>query len=355
MVSTWRSDRKRLPITSLHPFAQKGFEGYNSLNPVQSIVYPTVFETTENILVCAPTGAGKTDIAMLSILRCIHQHTDESGRISKSDFKIVYIAPMKALAAEITRKFSKRLKCFNLTVKELTGDMQLTKAEIIESQMLVLTPEKFDIVGRKSIGDTELMQKIRLLIIDEVHLLNEDRGSVIETIVARTQRYVESSQTMIRIVGLSATLPNYLDVASFLGVNPFQGLFFFDSSYRPIPLEQNFIGVKAKAGSISYRTKLNEICFEQIISLRKDNRQAMIFVHSRKDTVKTSQDLRQEALNRGNISELSIKDDPKYGLYLKEVQKSRNKELKDLFEYGMGIHHAGISFYIFIIRYDKIG
>ena len=59
-------------------------------------------------------------------------------------------------------------------------------------------------------------QKVKLLIIDEVHLLHEDRGAVIESIVARTLRQVESSQTLIRIVGLSATLPNYVDVADFL-------------------------------------------------------------------------------------------------------------------------------------------
>lgn len=59
-------------------------------------------------------------------------------------------------------------------------------------------------------------QKVKLLIIDEVHLLHEDRGAVIESIVARTLRLVESSQTLIRIVGLSATLPNYVDVADFL-------------------------------------------------------------------------------------------------------------------------------------------
>ena len=60
---------------------------------------------------------------------------------------------------------------------------------------------------------------VRLLIIDEVHLLNDERGPVIETLVARTCRQVESSQSMIRIVGLSATLPNYKDVGDFLGVN----------------------------------------------------------------------------------------------------------------------------------------
>jgi replicative superfamily II helicase len=53
----------------------------------------------------------------------------------------------------------------------------------------------------------------------QVHLLNEERGAVIETLVARTLRQVEASQSMIRIVGLSATLPNYLDAAEFLRVN----------------------------------------------------------------------------------------------------------------------------------------
>ena len=57
---------------------------------------------------------------------------------------------------------------------------------------------------------------------------------------------VEASQSMIRIVGLSATLPNYTDVAAFLGVNVDTGLFFFDASYRPVPLEMQFVGVTAK-------------------------------------------------------------------------------------------------------------
>ena len=59
---------------------------------------------------------------------------------------------------------------------------------------------------------------------------------------------VESSQSMIRIVGLSATLPNYLDVARFLHVNPYSGLFFFDGRFRPVPLGQTFIGETASHG-----------------------------------------------------------------------------------------------------------
>jgi len=59
--------------------------------------------------------------------------------------------------------------------------------------MLVTTPEKWDVVTRKSTGDVALTQLVRLLIIDEVHLLHDDRGAVIESLVARTLRLVSSS------------------------------------------------------------------------------------------------------------------------------------------------------------------
>ena len=77
----------------------------------------------------------------------------------------------------------------------------------------LVDPLLFNVPGT---GTHIISQRLKLLIIDEVHLLNEDRGAVIETIVARTLRQVESSQSVIRIVGLSATLPNYIDVADFL-------------------------------------------------------------------------------------------------------------------------------------------
>lgn len=73
---------------------------------------------------------------------------------------------MKALAAEIVGKFGKRLAYLGIKVRELTGDMQMTKSEINSTQIIVTTPEKWDVVTRKGQGDTELSQKVRLLIID---------------------------------------------------------------------------------------------------------------------------------------------------------------------------------------------
>ena len=111
--------------------------------------------------------------------------------------------------------------------------------------MIVTTPEKWDIITRKS-GDRTYTQLVRLVIIDEIHLLHDHRGPVLESIVARTVRQIETTQEMIRVVGLSATLPNYEDVATFLRVKPDKGLYYFDNSFRPVPLQQQYIGITEK-------------------------------------------------------------------------------------------------------------
>ena len=70
---------------------------------------------------------------------------------------------------------------------------------------------------------------------------------------------------MIRIVGLSATLPNYGDVGAFLGVNPDTGLFYFDASYRPVPLEMQFVGVSER-NILAQKNIMDEVCFQKVRS-----------------------------------------------------------------------------------------
>ena len=121
----------------------------------------------------------------------------------------------------------------------------MNKEQINSTQIIVCTPEKWDIITRKG-GERTFTQLVRLIIIDEIHLLHDDRGPVLESLVARTIRQIETTQELVRLVGLSATLPNYEDVATFMRVNPAKGLFFFDNSFRPVPLEQQYIGVTEK-------------------------------------------------------------------------------------------------------------
>ena len=61
-----------------------------SLNVIQSAVYDVAFHTNENLLVCAPTGAGKTNIAMLTILREIVNNTDDGGVLKRNEFKVAH-------------------------------------------------------------------------------------------------------------------------------------------------------------------------------------------------------------------------------------------------------------------------
>lgn len=73
---------------------------------------------------------------------------------------------------------------YNLKVGELTGDHQMSKEQLAETQIVVCTPEKYDIVTRKGM-DRTFTQMVRLIIFDEIHLLHDDRGPVLEALVAR--------------------------------------------------------------------------------------------------------------------------------------------------------------------------
>ncbi|KAJ8086483.1 putative steryl acetyl hydrolase mug81 [Marasmius tenuissimus] len=345
-----RSHERLVPVSDLDPLARGCFPGYATLNRIQSIVYPTAYRSNENMLVCAPTGAGKTDVAMLTILRVLDQHrtssTSSSSKlgdtINRDSFKIIYVAPMKALASEIVQKFSKRLRWLSIEVRELTGDMQMTKAEIAQTQIIVTTPEKWDVVTRKPTGEGEIASLLKLLIIDEVHLLNEERGAVIETIVARTLRQAETTQSVIRIVGLSATLPNYVDVSDFLSVSRQKGLFYFDSSFRPVPLEQHFLGIKGKAGTALSKKNLDHVTYEKVRNLVEQGHQVMVFVHARKETVKAAMALKDTAEIENAGEFFKCDDNPQWPKFRQQIGQSRNREMKQLFDYGFGIHHAGM-------------
>lgn len=101
------------------------------------------------------------------------------------------------------------------------------------------------------------------------------------------------------MVGLSATLPNYEDVASFLRVDPAQGLFYFDNSYRPVPLQQQYIGITEKKAIKRFQL-MNEIVYEKTLEQAGKN-QVLIFVHSRKECAKTGRAIRDMALHNDTL------------------------------------------------------
>jgi len=66
------------------------------------------------------------------------------------------------------------------------------------------------------------------------------------------------------LVALSATLPNYRDVARFLRVDLDRGLYFFDNSFRPVPLEQQYVGITEKKAVKRFQV-MNEIVYDKVM------------------------------------------------------------------------------------------
>ena len=121
---------KLVKIKDLPEWSHMAFPGMTSLNRIQSRVCQSALFSSDNMLVCAPTGAGKTNVAVLTMLHEVGLHVQPDGALDKGKFKIVYIAPMKALVAEMVGNFQKRFDPYGLKVAELTGDMGLTRYQV---------------------------------------------------------------------------------------------------------------------------------------------------------------------------------------------------------------------------------
>lgn len=182
----------------------------------------------------------------------------------------VYIAPLKALARERLKEWNKTLggPLLKWNVIELSGDTSYDNAALEKADILVCTPEKWDLISRgwrgfstvaaEGNGRKDFVKRVKLLVLDEVHLLGEERGAVLEAIVSRTRfisRWIQEneSETTIRsnkadsseatrIVALSTALANPRDLADWIGIdtehgtpNAFRGLYNFRPSVRPVP------------------------------------------------------------------------------------------------------------------------
>ncbi|XP_045489788.1 putative U5 small nuclear ribonucleoprotein 200 kDa helicase [Pieris rapae] len=336
----FEDDETLVAVEKLPKYVQPAFEGFKTLNRIQSRISKAALESDENLLVCAPTGAGKTNVALLTIMREVGKHVNDDGTVNVNDFKVIYVAPMRSLVQEMVGNFGKRLAAYNMKVSELTGDHQLTREQIDATQLIVCTPEKWDIVTRKG-GERSFTNLVRLIIIDEIHLLHDERGPVLEALVARTLRTVEQTQEQVRLIGLSATLPNYTDVAAFLRVKPEKGLFYFDNSFRPVALEQQYIGVTEKKALKRFQV-MNDIVYEKAMEHAGRN-QILVFVHSRKETGKTARAIRDMCLEKDTLGQFLREGSASVEVLRTEAEQVKNPELRELLPYGFAIHHAGMS------------
>ena len=154
------------------------FKGY-TLNRFQ-VEAAEAIESGHNVLLSAPTGAGKTLVAEYAIERAVAE-----GR------RVVYTAPIKALSNQKYRDFKED----GLDVGLMTGDLTLEPG----AQVVIMTTEIF----RNAVfEDPERFHDVEFAVFDEIHFLDDvERGTVWEESLIFAPDHV-------RFVGLSATISN---------------------------------------------------------------------------------------------------------------------------------------------------
>ena len=188
-------DLRPLPLSALQMPKWESIFRFSHFNPVQTQIFHTVYHTDENILVGAPTGSGKTVTAELAVFRLLRAHPG---------LKAVYIAPLKALVRERMSDWGdKFVKKLGYSLQELTGDSAPDMRALASADILCTTPEKWDGVSRHW-QQRGYVRKVGLVIIDEIHLLGEERGPILEIIVSRMRYIASQTEQTVRLVGLSA-------------------------------------------------------------------------------------------------------------------------------------------------------
>jgi ATP-dependent DNA helicase HFM1/MER3 len=100
--------------------------------------------------------------------------------------KIIYLAPIKALCQERLDDWQKKFGPLGVKCVELTGDSEnINSQTLVSADVILTTPEKWDSITRKWKEIKYLVGQVALLLIDEVHLLHEDRGATLEAVVSR--------------------------------------------------------------------------------------------------------------------------------------------------------------------------
>ncbi len=293
--------------------------GYPKPNPLQKQALEQDYLGVGNCVVSAPTASGKTLLALKAI--------------AENEAKSVYVVPLRALASEKKREFSSALEPFGLSVGLATGELDSSSDHLREYDVVVATSEKMDSLYRHK---APWLKDVSLAVIDEAHLLGDGRrGTTLEMVLTKFL------DTGVRILALSATIPNDEEIAGWLSAR------LVKSGYRPTPLEVGVCDGKV----LDFGSKKEELRGNKEAALLKlalkekgGGGQALVFVSSRRNAESLAGKL-------GKVTEKSLSEQQKAA-----CRKISEKALKALggkptaqcrslanaLKSGIAFHHAGL-------------
>ncbi|KAH7658892.1 DNA helicase protein [Dioscorea alata] len=323
---------------------------FRYFNSLQSECFPVCFLSDVNVVVSAPTGSGKTVLFELCILRLLSRFLSYEGKFNhqKGTLKTIYIAPSKALVQEKLRDWNMKFNTWVINCLEMTGDNETYNLKNVhDADIILTTPEKFDSVTRHGIRDGGLsfFSDIALVLIDEVHLLNDPRGAALEAIVSRIKMLSRSSDMKssplanVRLLAVSATIPNIEDLAEWLLV-PAEGIKRFGEEMRPVKLVTKVFGYAPAKNDFLFERRLQSFIFD-ILMQHSRGKSALVFCSTRKGAQAAAQQLSQIAVSLGPSNPF-IKSKLQQEK-LKEASLScSDKQMQSCILTGVGYHNGGL-------------
>jgi helicase len=300
-----------LPLPPLLAECYKS-SGVTELYPPQAdCVRKGMFEG-KNLLVAIPTASGKTIVAEMAM----HYHIRGGG-------KCLYLVPLKALASEKYEDFNGK----GVKVGISTGDFDRRDIFLGRNDIIVSTSEKADSLLRNS---SPWITEISLLVIDEVHLIDDpERGPTLEMVITKMRRINPSMQ----IIALSATIGNPGALADWLNAELVTG------NWRPVDLRQ---GVYYE-GAVHFHSDIRQVPsvskyddLNLMLDTIDEGGQCLIFVSSRRNA---------EAFAKRAAKALNLQG-PELAGYGKQLERTagtdQEKSLARCVSLGAAFHHAGL-------------
>ncbi len=264
----------------------------------------------KNLLICSPSGSGKT---LVGELVCLHQ--------ALAGQKALLLVPLRALANEKYLQFKTKYQHLPLKIDISTGDYSAEHSDLENADIGILTYERFDWLLRTN---PSWLDQLGAIIIDEVHNLGSaHRGPRLESAIVRLRQRLPK----VQVVALSATIANPKELADWLGC------YLIHSEERPVELRYRILLTSNHARTIAKLVRA---------TIRREG-QALVFAPSRREAERLSL-----ALTSVIRPLLSSDDSQKLEEFsalvdLKNELLPIRERLSALIRYGVAFHHAGLD------------
>ncbi len=279
----------------------------------------------ESFVISSPTASGKTLIAEIAALKVFFERRG----------KIVYTVPLRALAREKYDDFTRKYAGTGLKVAQSTGDYDSAAPWLRDADIIISTNEKIDSLIRHR---APWLPGVSLVVADEVHLMgDESRGPTLEIVLTRLMW----RNTRLRLLALSATIPNAAEIAQWLGARLVQ------SDWRPVPLREGVYYGEAVIFNDGTVTWVERESPDDAVSIAldtiRDGGQALVFVNTRKAAESTALKSSSKIGPLLGDQEKKMLEKLSKELAAGSLEPTRlGKKIAELAESGVAFHHAGV-------------